>query len=355
MKKIAKSLVFIFIFCLLWNYTFKILWMSDKPITQFYEEPNDSLDVIYIGSSNVFSSFNTTLAFNEYGFATGMLAGASQPFELVKYLIKESEKYQKPAVYVIDLYKACANTATEGNIRNTTDAMKFSLNRFDAINAMLKYSDIVKDDSNTKSKDNALYYYFSFMLYHNRWKNLSYDDFSESRTFYKGYMLSSEAIEVNEQDNFVWQDDVQELPKDNLEILNNLLDYIDSSKVNVLFIVPNKVYMPSVNSQMNYAIKVIEDRGYEVINFNTLDDFRGDYATEFMDYNHYNVYGATKYTLYFGKYLKEHYNLPDHREDERYSSWYEVYERVKEKYKELTGNNFDDMLSKYKSKKSYFS
>ncbi len=348
MKKIVKSIVFIIIFCLIWNYVFKILWINERPISQFYKEPNDSLDVVYIGASNAYKSFNTTLAFNEYGFATGFLADGSQPFEMTKYLIKESEKYQSPAVYVIDIYRLCVGSAIEGNIRNSTDSMKFSLNRIDAINAMLKYSDIVKDDPNTKSKDNALYYYFSFMLYHNKWKNISYENFSESKEFYKGYMLTKNEIEINEQENFIWQDDIQEIPKERLEILNDLLDYIDSSKVNVLFVIPNHVYTPEANSQFNYVTKVIEDRGYDVINFNTLDDFRGDYATEFYDISHFNVYGATKYTLYFGKYLKEHYNLPDHREDEKYHSWYEVYDKLKERYKELTGNNFDDMLSKYK-------
>ena len=56
---------------------------------------------------------------------------------------------------------------------------------------------------------------------------------------------------------------------------------------------------------------------------------------------------ATKYTLYFSKYLKENYDLPDHRDDKKYNSWKTEYKKFKKQYKKLTKNNFDDLLKEY--------
>ena len=47
--------------------------------------------------------------------------------------------------------------------------------------------------------------------------------------------------------------------------------------------------------------------------------------------DHLNFYGTQKATAYLGRYLKEHYSLPDHREDADYSKWNDAlarYEKV---------------------------
>ena len=96
MKRVIKIICFLAIFILIFFLITKILWLPKNSITEFYEEPKNSLDIVYLGSSNAYAHFNTTLAYNEYGFTTGMLAVDSEPIIALKYLIKESEKYQKP-------------------------------------------------------------------------------------------------------------------------------------------------------------------------------------------------------------------------------------------------------------------
>ena len=97
---------------------------------------------------------------------------------------------------------------------------------------------------------------------------------------------------------------------------------------------------------MNSAIKILIENNLDVINFNTLEEFNKniDYSHDFYDYGHLNVYGATKYTLYFSKYLKERYDLPDHRDDQKYKSWDEEYESFKGQYKKLTNKDFENLL-----------
>ena len=70
-----------------------------------YHEPRNSIDIAYVGSSNAYTSFNTVLAYNMYGFKTSLISFDAQPFDYIKYLIKETEKYQKPKLYIIDIAK----------------------------------------------------------------------------------------------------------------------------------------------------------------------------------------------------------------------------------------------------------
>ena len=55
-----------------------------------------------------------------------------------------------------------------------------------------------------------------------------------------------------------------------------------------------------------------------------------DGAEDFSDYGvHVNAVGSGKVTSFFEKYLKEHYDLTDHRADPSYSGWDDAYENWK--------------------------
>ena len=49
---------------------------------------------------------------------------------------------------------------------------------------------------------------------------------------------------------------------------------------------------------------------------------------------HLNYTGALKVTNYLGNYLKEHNELPDHRQDEKYSPWNEAYNNFQKEIEE---------------------
>ncbi len=343
MKKLCKIFIFLFIFCILWNCIFKILWLEKTPIKYFYDEPKNSLDVVYVGSSNAYAHFNTTLAYHLYGFTTGMLSADSQPFAVVKYLIKESEKYQKPNLYVIDIAKLVDDLDSfgEGDIRKSTDSMKFSKNRNDAIDELLHYSKGKKDD--------CVNYYFSFLTYHNRWKNLSSQNFIGDNHLYKGYLLFDATVQQEPQQNYKWSVNTIKLQKENKKVLMNLIDYIQLEKLNTLFVIPIRTFQNKDDERLNDAISILKKEKMNVINFNDLKDFTVDFNKDFYNFAHLNVYGSTKYTIYFSNYLKENYSLKDRRNSKIYRSWDREYERFKTTFKELTNIKFEQYLSQIKS------
>lgn len=341
MKRIIKLILFIFIFLIIWNCTFSILWLHKNNISLFYEEEKNTLDIIYIGSSNVDQHFNSVLAYHLYGFTTGMMSTGTQPFVATKYLIEESRKTQKPYLYVIDLIKSQDEFVIDLSydaIREVTDAMKFSKNRIDTINYVLKNYETDKSE--------YVNYYFSYLKYHNSWKYIYIDNTIKDRVYKGGYNVGS--FEKEPQQEIIWNNEINEILPKNKEALMDLINYIKETDINVLFVVPkiNLIFTPD-QERINGAVKILEENGLPVINFNKVTDLNIDYENDFYEAAHLNIYGATKYTLYFSKYLKQHYNLPDHRSNESYLSWDYEYERFKKYFKENSNLNFEELVKEY--------
>ncbi len=337
-KKVIKIIAFILIFMLIWNYVFTIIWANRNSISQFYEEPKNSLDVVYIGSSNSYAHFNNTLAYHLYGYTTGLLASDGQPFALVEYLLKEATKYQKPNVYVIDIN--CITTDVgyfnSGDVRKVTDNMKFSKNRIDAINDLIQY--LPQED-----QDEKLSFYFSFLTYHNSWRYIG--DYSfKPISLIKGHLIDEGTAVISPEEEYVWKKEEMELPEENKQILTDLMDYIEDEKLEVLFVIPPRSFTEENNKKLNYAARMLEDRGFKVFNANLVDEINIDFSHDLYNSAHLNAYGATKFTKYFAKYLKDNYNLKDHRSDEKYESWNKAYEEYVERFEKVTGENFQDYL-----------
>ncbi len=345
MKKFIKILVFLIVFVIFFYIVHNLLWLKPTTISYFYDEPKNSLDVVYIGSSNAYTAFNSVLAYNLYGYTTGFLSTDCQPFIYVKYLLKESEKYQKPSIYVIDLALATEeiDNFDEGGIRNVIDSMKISQNRTDAINDILSY----REDINKKDYIN---YYNSFLLYHNKWKDLASINVNirGNTMLYKGFNYGKFNSIFEPQEEYIWSDELIQLSSENRNILLDLIDYIKNNNINSIFVVPKRYFEEDDNKKLNDAIRIIEENNLKVINCNTTEKLNNiNFNTDLYNFAHINVYGATKYTLWFSKYLKENYNLPDHRNDEKYSSWDSEYKRFKDNFKKITDKEFDDVLFEY--------
>ena len=293
MKKLRNAIIFIIIFLIIFFLINKILRIVPNAISDFYKEPKNSLDVVYVGSSNAYAHFNTVLAYKEYGFTTGLMASDTQPIQSLKYLLKEVKKYQTPKVYVIDLghihhYK----NDDVGAIRKIIDEMPLSFNRLALTKKLLEESKIKKKD--------YINYYFSFLMYHNTWEyigNLKRDN------LYKGYLLDRLTIRIEPQKKNDWNYEVSSLNKVQKEALNETIEYIKDNDLEVIFTVPVKVYDKKTMGYINEATKIIENNNLKIINFNTCEDFEIDYSHDLYNSNHINVWGATKFTRYFAKYL----------------------------------------------------
>ncbi len=337
MKNFVKFILFILLGIFIWHCVFKVLWIEENGINSFYEDSEIPMDVIFLGASNAFWQFNTVLAFHEYGFATGMLATGGQSFVATEFLLKEAQKYQNPNVYVIDINNIAVGIDffEEGIIRKVTDNMKFSKNKLDTIETLLKYTPLEKDE--------YINYYLSFLTYHNSWKSVNINNF-KNMTMFKGYFFDSSMIENEPFSKTVWCDNEEKIDDNNEEVLLHLIDYIKENKLEVLFIIPPRTFGDSHCAKLNYAKRILEENDFKVLNFSEGNEMNIDFQHDLVNEAHLNVYGATKYTVYLGNYLSANYHLKKHTNDNKYLSWQNEYERFKDTFKEISGTDFESLV-----------
>ena len=110
---------------------------SHNLISEFYEQPDGSLDAVFLGASNVYAFFQPLLMYKEYGFTSWNYANSGRAFEITPEIIKECRKTQPDAVYVISVDSLRLRT-DPSYIHFTTDEMPNSRNKWELIK---KYSD----------------------------------------------------------------------------------------------------------------------------------------------------------------------------------------------------------------------
>jgi len=229
---------------------------------------------------------------------------------------------------------------TEPRIRNVVDNMKYSLTRVKAIN------DMVED------KNKRIDYYFDISKYHSailvknglNTDDIKYFDF-KNESIYKGYLFT-EAVDIFEPVSVDHITEVNPIPESSEAVLVELMDYCKQKDINLLFV--TCPYIASENNKMehNYIENLVLEHGYDYIDFNNLyEEMDIDFGKDFYNTNHMNVYGAEKFSMYLGNYLKDNYKLSDKRGYEGYEAWDESYIVWKDKA-DISKKNTDENLDK---------
>lgn len=320
-KITLKIIAFITIFALLFTGATSILlkpdFMNYHNFGGFYEEPENSLDAVYIGSSNCFTFWNSLLAWGNYGISVYPYAGNSVLFFASEYYIREARKTQPDAVFIVNI-----NSVTDGGIpvdsmRNMIDCMPFSFNKLKMIHDMMEIGDFSFADS--------LEYYFPMIRFHSRWKELKSSDVELPLNGLKGSPIFDEYLKVGVDitDNYVLTEKEGVLAEKLLDSAKRLLDYCDEEQVKVVFVtVPQAKYEDFRVERFNGLNAYIESRGYPVLELLSDPEEMGlDLKADFYNTAHTNIHGSAKFTQYVANYLIENYGFTDKRQDPDYAAW----------------------------------
>jgi hypothetical protein len=318
--KILKVFLFIVILGLIATYLEKLLILKgdySKRITNYYEQKNNTLDIVNIGTSHIQNTINPAILWNEYGITSYDLSGPTQPIWISYYYMVEALKTQKPKLIIIDTYgiiyaNETNNEIKEGNIRNNIDNMNFSMNKFRAI------------EDSIESEDRPSYM-VNLMKYHTRWKEIKEHDFSLKigRNVFKGYLIGFTIKENTRRDvsNII---EMTAVNNKNEEYLHKLINLAKEKNIELLFV--SAPYPITENEQKiaNSVYNILEEENISYIDYNLLyDELNLDFGKDFRDISHLNSYGAIKVTNHLGNYIKENYDIPDHRQDPEYAYWWD--------------------------------
>ena len=307
----------------------------------FYAEKENTIDVILTGSSPVYPYYSAPKLYGELGIAGYPLSSNNQRPKAIKYLLKEAQKTQDPSLFIIELRMFSMPDEewedTMAFTRGVTDNLKYSVNRIQAINAL------VSDKSQRHT------YYFDIFKYHSNWKMLFLPSQLahwryESQSGLKGLEIKTGVGPVEHQD-VSGVTAVGEMQDKQYAVLMDLLEYLDETGIETLFILSPYEMDAAEKEIYNFIIPIIEAAGYPVLDINDhLDEVGIDFTVDFYDYgSHVNALGEAKCTAYLGAYLDEHYDLPDRRGQEEYESWDEAYQLYQEKQAEAEASCLADI------------
>ncbi len=325
-KQAVKAILFAVIFLfLLQSLTYMLRTNGDikEIFLGFYAEPEDTIDVVMIGSSPVYPFYAAPKLWGEYGFTMYPLASNVQRPKAAVYLVEEALKTQSPELFVFELrmylYEEGLMADNMAYARGVTDNLKYSWNRIRLINSLVP------------EVSERYTYYFDIFKYHSNWKTLvlpdQYTAFRYERLHpLKGYVPHDEVLPGAGVDCSAVTEQMA-IPAEQEETLRALLAYLQEKDLNALFIVSPMVLDEEMQKKFNYMESIITSYGYNYLNFNNYYDELGiDFATDYYDGgSHVNASGSEKCTDFLGSYLTEHYALADRRGDKKYSTWDEAY------------------------------
>lgn len=325
-KRSIRIIVFILIFCVLFSIAsisvVKVDSIGRRMITEFYLQPKNSLDGVYIGASTVFTSWNSLFAWGKYGISVYPYCCNTTPYYTTEFLIKEARKTQPDATFIVNLNSITHGEIDVSHMYNIINAMPMSLTKLELITYMREMGGHTGIES--------LEYYFPFVRFHSRWSEFyTGTKLVAWPTGYKGASVKIEYLNdsVDISSDYVLPDESVELYEKLIYSTDRLLEYCENEDVKILF-----VAVPQAREDINHIdtlASYISSKGYDVLNLiETADEeFNLDTTKDFFDKHHLNIHGSIKYTDYLSKYLIENYGFEDKRDDEDYREWNTAYEK----------------------------
>lgn len=328
MKILTKIIVFAAIFVLLFSQATYLFRNKDNAfaVAGFYTQEENSLDVLFMGTSRILNSMYPLQLWNKYGMASYNLAQHAQTMSMTYYAMKDVMNRQNPKVIVLDTYFLISGQkiSNSGYTHKTIDNMPWSVPKVEAL------ADYVQSEGFF----NVFEYIVNLSVFHSRWKELEEIDFEALEDDTYGAELRF-GLESFTSYTVIPKEETAEIDPDSLLYLNKIIDLCKENSVELILLttpcIPFEEYGVSGETQMkifNSCYELAEEKGITYINLmHHLDELNFNFTTDMYNEGHVNPNGGEKLTEYIGAYIKEHYDIPDHREDMAYADWDLDYER----------------------------
>ncbi len=297
-------------------------------IAEYYDNAGGN-DVLFVGDCEVYENFSPITLWEEYGITSYIRGSAQQLIWQSYYLMEETFKYETPDVMVFNVlsmkYDTPASTGKsdqrEAYNRMTLDGMRWSLSKWNAINASMTDEE--------RERDSMYTYLFPLLRYHDRWSQLKSEDIT--------YLFRRDQVSDN---GYLMQTGVKPLEGEHAErplvdysfgenswyYLDKMVELCEKHGTQLVFIKAPSMY-PIWWEQWDEQIEeYAAEHGILYINMlDHMDEIGIDWSTDTYDMGlHLNVYGAEKLSRWFGAVLADECGIADRRgEAETAARWEE--------------------------------
>ena len=295
--------------------------LIEGTINSFYNEENDSLDYLLIGASAALNDASPTVIWQKSKLAGNNFSVNGCHSDIYVSMLKESLSKQKNALLVIDVdpfYYDISQGDTYGATSSWIDLMPKNKNWLETIK---------KCDS-----QNTIEHFFPILKYH-CYSTKAYTFLSQTKKSLtnkqpdslKGWNILNDFQIEQSQINSLKLFDSNALSPTALEkeLETNLyetLDYCKDNNLNVVFVDYPKSYfndekkqiISKTESKLITCENIIRQYGYDVLNYNKLDNPAALTKNDFADCYHLNKKGAVKFSTFLADYLAENYTFKSH-------------------------------------------
>ena len=296
-------------------------WNNYNTIYGFYEQPKNTIEVVFLGSSTTVNGYIPMQLYENYGICAYNLGTEQQPMLASYYWLEETYRLHSDSLKAVVINPSMLRRVpTDSFYRKALDGMRFSSIKFNAI------KDYVDDPREIPS------YLLSLLSYHDRWSSLEQEDFEkngyEPATYTKGYnFITSQHLDSVSYNNLEISPyyidetaDGKKLNKEAAYYLDKMIDFCEEHSLKMIWIqTPDHNWSSAWH---NAVADVMEEKGLDFFDFDFLpyfDEIDYNFALDNMDRWHENYSGASKITNWIGEYLATKCDIPDIRGDEKYA------------------------------------
>lgn len=302
-------------------------------IEEYYnEEPNH--DVIFIGDCEVYENISPITLWEQYGITSFIRGSAQQLIWQSYYLLEETLKYEKPEVVVFNILSMKYDEPQkEAYNRMTLDGMKMSSSKLSAIEASM-----LEDE-------NIIDYLIPFFRYHSRWSELTKEDFQylfeKDKISHNGYYMRADVKAVTSVPKGKKLADYQ-FGDNAYYYLDRIVELCEENNIELVLIKAPSLYPYWYDEWEVQMEEYAKAHDLMYMNFLELMDEVGiDFNEDTYDGGlHLNVSGAEKLSKYFGKIVKDTYQLEDRRNDKELSK---IWKEKLDFYYEMKDNQYYEL------------
>lgn len=308
-KNYIDATIFLVIFFILLNIT-SYLFVPKNNLEEFgmeqitangvLGEKENTIDILFLGDSEVYTSIIPMEFFNDYGITSYVCGTSGQRLYDSYRFLEAALEYQNPKMVVLE-----------------TNAIYRKYTLMSAIQAKSKLL-------------------FPVIKYHDRWKHLSINDFGGDINYTwtddnKGY-IKKDQIAASLNPNYMEKEEgyknIMPLNYRQVVSIKNICD-----QKGIKFMLMSSPSSINWNYQKHNGIKRLADNlDVPYIDLNLIDSLKIDWAVDTLDKgDHLNYTGALKVSKYMGVYFHELGLFDNHFADPVYSDWHKALDNYKKR------------------------
>lgn len=319
LKNLIKGIIVLIVFAMAIIVADRILVLKSKDgylqMRSYYKQRENTVDVLFLGSSKVYCQIDTGLIWDEHGIASFDLGGAeATPWDSYYFMV-EALKTQKPKVIFYDAGILAFRSDVE--YQPTVWAMtnnygiKWNSNRLNDLK------------ENCENKETFRSLLFPLNTMHSRYSELTEEDFNckQDSISYKGFDYR-DAVTIIEPTGITEVEGETAISPRKEKYLLKMFELAKQNNIPfVVMVTPHVVYEEN-GKIYNYIHRLCDENGIGFLDMNQKNDEIGiDFSSDFAEELHLNFSGTQKLSKYLSDYINSNYELADHRGDKLYASW----------------------------------